>query len=278
MRIAITAESTIDLPKELLEKFDIKTIPFYVVLGDDEYKDGEIAPSKIYDFVKQSKMLPKTSAINENTYEEFFKNALEGYDAVIHFSVSSELSSACQNAKNVAGRMNKVYVVDTKMLSTGIAVLAIYARELADRGDDVESVFNTVLDAVSHVQISYVLDRIDYMYKGGRCSALKLLGANLLRIKPQLTLRDGKMVTNKKYIGKIDNVAISYTKNLLKEYPNPILDIAIITHSGMSNESVIDKMRELLVEKGFKNIYVTTAGATVCSHCGENCIGIVFRY
>lgn len=277
MKIAITAESTIDLPKELLDKFDIKTVPFHVLLGEDEYRDGEIAPSKIYDYVKASKVLPKTSAVNESAYQEFFDDVLKDNDAIIHFSLSSELSSACQNAKNVASRMSKVYVVDTKTLSTGIALLAIYARDLINQGYDVVSVFNKVLSAVPNVQVSFVLDRLDYMYKGGRCSALQLFGANLLRLKPQIDLNNGKMVAGKKYMGKIDSVAVSYVKNVLKNNPNPILDNVFITHSGMTNEVLINKIREMLLERGFKNVYVTTAGCTICSHCGDNCIGVLFR-
>ena len=184
MKIAITAESTIDLPEELLKRFDIQILPFTVILGDEEHLDGEIKPQDIYEYVAKTKALPKTAAINGETYKEFFEKLLKKYDAIVHFSLSSGISSACRNAQVVASEIDNVFVVDTKSLSTGIALLAIYARELADKGASAEEVFQKVSLRIKDVQTSFVISKLDYMYKGGRCSGVALFGANLLMVHP----------------------------------------------------------------------------------------------
>lgn len=275
MKIAITAESTIDLPQELLEKFDIHTIPFHVLLGDNEYKDGEVSPKDIFDYVKKTKNLPKTSAVNQYDYEEFFKSMLENYDAVVHFALSSEISSSCSNAKEAAKKFDNVYVVDSRSLSTGIALQAIYANKLALKGLSAEEVYKRACSRVGDVQAGFILDRLDYLYKGGRCSALQLFGANLLKLKPEIAVRNGKMGVEKKYRGKLDEVLKTYAKNLLEKHPDPELDEVFITYST-ADQQVVDDLTTLLKARGFKNVYTTTAGCTITSHCGENCLGVLF--
>ena len=275
MKIAITAESTIDLTKELLEKYDIHTIPFQVLLGDDEYRDGEIAPQQIFDYVKSTKVLPKTSAINEYTYNEFFESMLKSYDAVIHFALSSEISSACHNAQEAAKKLKNVYVVDSRSLSTGIALLAIYANKLAMQGLPAEEVYKKTQARVKDVQAGFIINRLDYLYKGGRCNALQLFGANLLKLKPEIALKDGKMVVEKKYRGKLDEVLKSYAKNLLERHPDPELDVVFITYTT-ADEQVVEDLTTFLKACGFKNVYITTAGCTITSHCGEYCLGVLF--
>ena len=164
MKIAITAESTVDLTKELLEKYDIKTLPFTVILGDNEYKDGEITSSDIFKFVEENKILPKTSAINEAQYSEFFEEVLKDYDAIVHFCLSGEISSACKNAKLAKESFNNVFVVDSRSLSTGIALLAIYARELAESGKSAEEIFELCENRTKDVQASFVVKKLDYLH------------------------------------------------------------------------------------------------------------------
>jgi len=275
MKIAVTAESTIDLPKELLEKYDIKTIPFSVILGDNEYKDGEITSHDIFDFVAKNGILPKTSAINAEQYKEFFEETLKDYDAIVHICLSSNISSACKNAQDAAKDMKNVYIVDSQSLSTGIALLAIYAREQADLGLGVEEVYAKTIERVPHVQASFVIKKLDYLHKGGRCSSLALFGANLLHIRPEIVLKNGSMMSNKKYLGKMEKVIQNYCKDVLKECPDPDLNTAFVTYTTASDE-MIAIAKNALMEKGFKNIYETTAGATITSHCGENTLGILF--
>ena len=275
MKIAITAESTIDLPNELLEKYDIKTLPFTVILGDNEYKDGEITSADIFKFVEENKILPKTSAINEAQYTEFFESVLKDYDAVVHFCLSSGISSACSNAKLAASNVKNTYVVDTKSLSTGIALLAIHGRELADSGKTAEEIFELCTERTKDVQASFVVKKLDYLHKGGRCSSIALLGANLLSIRPEIVLSDGKMISAKKYLGKMEKVIEKYCKDVLNDNPNPDKKYAFVTYTTATDE-MANIAKSALKEAGFETIYETTAGATITSHCGENTLGILF--
>ena len=275
MKIAITAESTIDLPKDLLEKYDIKTIPFTVILGDNEFKDGEITSSDIFKFVEENKVLPKTSAINEMQYTEFFESVLKEYDAVVHFCLSSQISSACNNAKLAKENFKNVYVVDTKSLSTGIALLAIYGRELAESGKSAEEIYNLCESRTKDVQASFVVKKLDYLHKGGRCSSVALLGANLLQIRPEIVVSDGKMGSAKKYMGKMEKVIEKYCKDVLIDNPNPDTKYGFVTYTTASEE-MVSIAKSALTQAGFETIYETQAGATITSHCGENTLGILF--
>lgn len=275
MKIVITAESTIDLPKELLDKYNIKTIPYMVLLGDKDYKDGEILPTEIFDFVDKNKILPKTSAINKQRYEEFFKSQLENYDAVIHFCLSGAITSSCQNAKDAAKELGNVYIIDSQSLSTGIALLAIYAKELVDRGLHAEEVYKKVCERIPSVQASFVLKKLEYLYKGGRCSALAYFGANLMQIRPQIILKDGKMGVHRKYRGNMDKVVALYCKDTLTEFNNPDLDVAFVTYTTATPE-MVKAAKDAVIARGFKTVYETRAGATISSHCGENTLGILY--
>lgn len=275
MKIAISAESTIDLTKELLDEFDIKTIAFSVMLGDKEGKDGDITREEIIDFVSKTKILPKTSALNQFQYTEFFEGLLKDYDAVIHFSLSSGLSSSCQNAINASKELKNVYVVDSQSLSTGIALLAIYGRKLANAGKSAKDIYNLCSERVNAVQASFELKRVDYLYKGGRCSALALLGANILKIRPQIIVKDGKMIAGKKYRGNFEHVVSNYCKDVLEQFDKPDLSVAFVTYTTASQEA-IDIAVKHLEDRGFENIYITRAGATITSHCGEDTMGILY--
>lgn len=275
MKIAITAESAIDLPKELLEKFDIQTVPFTILLGEETELDNEHIAEKIFAYVDKTKTLPKTSAVNDEQYKEFFDKVLENADAIIHFSLSSEFSSSCANAKRAAENYSNVKVIDSRSLSTGIALLAIYARKLTGERYGVDDIVKKVEERIPFVQASFVLKRLDYMYKGGRCSLLKLFGANLLKIRPQILVRNGKMGPNKKFRGTMDKCVMDYCIETLNEFPNPDLENVFITFSSASDE-IVEKVKALLRERGFKNIYPTHASGAISSHCGEDCLGILY--
>jgi len=275
MKIAISAESTIDMPKELLNQYDIHTVPFTVLLGDEAKLDGELPVSEIIEYVNKTKILPKTSAVNQAQFEEHFSNLLKDYDAIVHFSLSSCISSACENAKAVAKNMKNVYVVDTKSLSSGIGLLAIYASKLAKKGVDPKEIAERCEKRVPHVQASFVLARLDYLYKGGRCSALQLFGSNLLKLRVQILLKDGQMKPAGKYRGNMDNCIRNYVNDTLKTFDNPDLSEVFITSTTATPEQN-EMVREILADHGFKHIMATNAGATITSHCGENTLGILF--
>ena len=275
MKIVITAESTVDLTNELKEKFNIKTVPFTVLLGDETHKDGEIDISLIFDYVKKNKILPKTSAVNEYQFTEFFGGLKKEYDAIIHFSLSSEMSSAYSNAKKVAETMENVYVVDSRTLSTGIALLAIKASKLASEGKSPEEIVKTIEELIPKTHASFVIDRLDYLYKGGRCNALQLLGANLLKLKPFINVEGGKMGVFKKYRGKWTETLKKYFDDLMEMHSGFDKDEVFITYTTAPQE-IVDELSERLKKEGFKNINVTRAGCTVTSHCGENTLGVLF--
>lgn len=276
MKIALSAESTLDLSKELLQKYDINVLPFTVLLGENEYKDGEITGPDIFDYVDKNKVLPRTCAINEYQYRDYFRSFLEnGYDAVIHISLSSGISSSYDNAEKASHKFDNVYVVDSASLSTGIALEVIYARKLIDKGLAPQEIVDKVKARVPYVQASFVIQTLDYLYKGGRCSGLARLGAALLRIKPQIIVSEGKMAPAKKYFGRKSQVIESYCKDTLEQFANPDLSIAFVTHTYATPEMVAVAI-EALKNRGFKTIYETHAGATITSHCGPQTLGILF--
>lgn len=275
MKIAISTESTCDLTQEQIDSNDIKIIPYTVILGDEMVTDNADVPAKIFKFVEETKTLPKTSAINEASYKEYFEELLKTYDAIVHISLSSGLSSSCAHAISTAESLKNVYVIDSKSLSTGIGLLALYAKKLADAGEDAESIYNKVLARVENVQASFVVEKLDYLYKGGRCSALSLFGANLLKIRPQLVLKEGFIKPAKKYRGKMEKVVADYCKDTLAEFNNPDKTIGFVTYTTATPE-MIDAAKKALQDAGFETIVETVAGGTITSHCGEHVLGILY--
>ena len=275
MKICISAESTIDLPKNLLDEFEIKTVPFTILLGTETGLDGVITPNEIFDYVDRTGVLPKTSAVNSNQFEEHFNKLLKEYDEIIHFSLSSELSSACQNAHIAAEGNPHIHIVDTRSLSTGIALLAINASKLVKEGKNVEEILKNTEERIKNDQTSFVLATVDYLYKGGRCSGLAKLGAQLFRIRPQIIMAEGKMSPGKKYMGKQNSCVENYVKDTLEQFNNPDLDLVFVTHSSATPE-MVEIAKKALKERGFRRIEETLAGATISSHCGPKCLGILY--
>lgn len=275
MKIAITAESTIDMPKELLEKYGITTIPYTILLGEDVELDGDAIADKIFDYVAKTKILPKTSAINDVQYKEFFDETLKSCDAIVHLSLSSGLSSSYSNARRVSEDYDNVRVIDSQSLSTGIALLALYASSLAKKGCDLDEIVRLVEQRVPFVQASFILKRLDYLFKGGRCSRLQLFGANILKLRLQILVNGGKMEPANKFRGNLDKCIMEYVDTTLATFDNPDLENVFITYSSASDE-VVEKIKEVLKAKGFKNIFATRASGTITSHCGEDCLGILY--
>lgn len=275
MKIAISTESTLDLPKELQKEYDISVIPFTVILGDKSGLDGDITPTEIFEYVDKTGILPKTAAVNEFQFDKHFTKLLRNHDAVIHISLSSGISSACQNAIAAASIMKNVYAIDSESLSTGIALLAIYARKLANEGLKPEEIVEKVKARIPYVQASFVINSLNYLYKGGRCSGLARLSAALFRIKPQIIVANGKMTPQKKYSGKNEKCVDNYCRDTLEEFNNPDLSIAFVTHSHATPE-MVKIAKEHLKKRGFKTIYETVAQATITSHCGPKTLGILY--
>ena len=276
MKIAISVESTVDLSKELIKQYQLEMIPFTVLLGETAYLDGDINSQDIFDFVAKEKVLPRTSAINDFQYREYFEGLFaKGYEAIIHISLSSEISSSYSHAEAISHKFNNVYIIDSRSLSTGIALQAIYAAKLRDKGLDPKEIVEKVKARTPFVQASFVIQTLEYLHKGGRCSGLLRFGATILRIKPQIIVSDGKMAPAKKYIGRKSQVVAQYCKDTLEQFANPDLSVAFVTHTLATPEMVAVAI-DALKERGFKTIYETTAGATITSHCGPQTLGILF--
>lgn len=276
MKIAVSVESTNDLTKETLLEQDIKVIPYQVSLGDECFKDGEKTVEEMFAYVEEYNKLPKTTALNEFEYTEFFEGMLKDYDAVVHICLSSGLSSSCSNAMRAGSNLKNVYVIDSLSLSTGIGLLALYARELANQGLPAEEVAKKVESRVSSLQVSFVVERLDYLYKGGRCNSLQLLGANILRIRPRIVVnKEGKMLSDKKYRGKMEMVVTKYCQDTLAEFNTPDLSKVYVTYTT-ATEEMVNAAVNACKEAGFENIYTSRAGGTIASHCGANTLGILY--
>ena len=275
MKIAVSVESTNDLTKELLKEYDISVIPFQITLGDKTFYDGEMSTEDLFKSVNKNGVLPKTNAINEYEYSEYFKKLKEKYDAVIHICLSSGITSTTTNARAAAKNVGGVYIVDSLTLSTGIGLLAIYARKLAEKGIEPTEIARIVQERTGALQVSFVVERMDYLYKGGRCNGFQLLGANLLKIRPRIVLKNGKMLSDKKYRGDMNAVIAKYSKEIFTEFNTPDTDMVFVTYTSATPE-MHDAAINACKERGFKNIYQTFAGGTVASHCGEHTLGIIY--
>lgn len=277
MKIKITADSTIDLSKELLEKFGIETIAFSINVGEETYLDGiNLQASEIYDLVDKTGELPKTSAINEESYNELFKKYTDQGYGVIHFNLSSKISLTHSNAKRAAENFDNVYVIDSLSLSTGTALLALYACELRDQNVGIKEIVEKVTARIDKVQASFIINKLTYLHKGGRCSSLQLLGANLLKIKPCIEVKDGKMGMARKYRGNMEKIADTYVRETLETFSKPDLTRVFVTHTDCEPE-IIEAVKVAVKKYGnFKEILETKAGCTITSHCGKNTIGVLY--
>lgn len=277
MNYKITCESSADLNVDMYKKLKVGVIPFKINLGDKDYSDGiDVTNTQLFEFFEKTKQLPKTSAINEFDYEEFFKEQLKDCDGLIHFCISSQISSTYNNALNASKKFKNVHIIDSMSLSSGIGLQVMYATKLRDKGVDIEEAVALINSRREHVQISFVVDKLNYLYKGGRCSALSLLGANLLAIKPSILVKNGKMVVGKKYMGKMHKILGQYILDTLEQFSNPDKSMCFITYSSATDE-MLKVSKETLEKTGmFKKIIETTAGSTVTTHCGPNTLGIIY--
>lgn len=278
MKIIVTTDSTSDISKEFQKKYEISVMPLIVNLREEEFLDGESITNKdIFEFVEKQNVLPKTAARSPEQYKEFFENAIKkfGADRVIHISLSNEISSSYQNAKIASMDDERIAVIDSRSLSSGSGLLALSAVDKINEGKTFEETVKLILEEVEKVQASFILNDLKYLYKGGRCSALSVFGANILRIKPKIKLSEGKMGVDKKYMGKLDMVIDRYVDDLLNDNPNPVKKRVYVTYTTSTDE-INKSIKEKLEAKGFEEIIFNDAGSTIASHCGKNCLGVLF--
>ena len=277
LKIKLTSDSTCDLPQEFIEKHDIAICPIAILLGLDEYHDTvDIDSHKVLDYVKETGTLPKTAATSIDGYKEFFaKYTSEGY-TVIHFNISSKSSSCNNNATVAAQDMENVYVIDSYSLSTGQGIQILRAAKLIEEGKTAQEVVDIINADKEKVQVSFVVDKLDFLAKGGRCNAAKALAASVLKIHPSIVMEDGTLTQGKKYMGNLARGCTQYVRDLATEYKNYDDSICFITHSP-SDQAIVDVVTEKVKEYfKFEQIVDATAGSTVTSHCGPNTIGVIF--
>ncbi len=275
--IIITSDSTSDLGPALLERYGIETLPLGVTLGSECYKDGmDITPDDIYAHHDKTGELPKTTATNVGECEEFFKKFVDMGKTVIHFTISSEMSSTYNNACLAAEEFENVFVIDSRNLSTGGGLLVLAAEDMVAQGMKAEEIVEKIKELTDYVDASFVINSLEYLYKGGRCSALSMMGANLLKLKPCIEVKNGKMGVAKKYRGKYSEVLLEYVKDRLANGDDIVKDRVFITHAGV-DESTVNEVLELVKKTlDFKEVFVTRAGCTVSSHCGADTLGVLF--
>lgn len=275
--IIITCDSTADLPLELREKYNIGVIPLGVTLGATTYLDGvNITPDEIYAHHDKTGELPKTTAANVGDFIDFFTPYAEAGKTVIHFPISSEMSSTYNNALLAAAEFENIHIVDSKNLSTGIGLVVVAAAEMAQSGMTADAIVEKAEELVKCSDASFVIDNLEYLHKGGRCSAVAMLGANLLKLKPCIDVTNGKMDVSKKYRGKYGEVLKQYVSERLADL-SAIDDSRIfVTHAGCADEVVNAVVEQVKAYGYFKEVIPCRAGCTVSSHCGADTLGILY--
>jgi DegV family protein with EDD domain len=269
------------LSEQLIKDNDISIFSLAVILGEKSYLDGiDIVPQDIFDYVAKNDILPKTAAGSSEDYQKFFEKNIQGYDALIHFNISAKASSSYSAAEIAAQSFDgKVYVVDSKALSTGQGLLVLKACDLVKQGMDAKDVVNTVNTLRPFVNTSFVPDVLDYLHKGGRCSLAAVIGAKVLKLHPMIAEnKDGQLISKRKYKGSMERCIKSYIEELKEEYPSYDKTRCFITHSSAEKE-LVDLAKKLVAENfDFDEVIETTAGSIVTSHCGKGTLGVLFIY
>ena len=278
--IKIISDSTCDLTKELIEKYDIAVLPLHVVLGEQDMLDGvTTTPDDIYKWADENKTTPKTSAPSIEDAIDILKPYVDNGDEVIYFSISKEMSTSI-NVINLAvdelEATDKVFVIDSANLSTGVGHLVLEAATMAKEGMAAKDIVDKIEELKPRVRASFVVDTLTYLHRGGRCSSVAALAGGVLKLHPKIVVEDGKMSATKKYRGKMDSVILSYAKDMEEDYKNAKTDRVFITHSGCDDkiiESVHSYLKELNI---FKEIIITRAGGVISSHCGYGTVGVLY--
>ena len=277
MNIKIISDSTCDLSPELIRQHDIAIIPLIVMKNDQEYRDGvTITPAEIFAHVAAGGSLCSTAALSVGIYQEEFEKYADQYDGIIHINIGSGFSSSYQNACLAAEEFDNVRVIDSQNLSTGQGLVVLKACELAKNATDLDALADTLREFTTHVEASFLVDKLDYLVKGGRCSSAAALGANLLNLKPCIEVRDGKMTVVKKYRGNYGKCLANYVKDRLANREDLDNGILFVTKTVVSNECYSAVMEAVNTYGKFRHVYETNAGCTVSCHCGPGTLGVLF--
>ena len=277
MNIKIISDSTCDLSKELLEANSIDLVPLTVIKNDEQFKDGvSITPDVIFAHVANGGSLCTTSANSVGEYQEVFEKYAPAYDGVIHINIGSGFSSCYQNACLAAEDFPNVRVIDSMNLSTGQGLVVLEACRLAKESTDLDALADAIRAYTERVEASFLLSRLEYMVKGGRCSSAAALGANLLNLKPCIEVKNGKMSVVKKYRGNFEKCLPMYVKERLADREDVDRGTLFVTKTPVDDAAYAATMKAVEQYANFKTVYETNAGCTVSCHCGPGTLGVLF--
>ena len=283
-KIILSADTPCDIGDVLKERYQVSLYPLHIILDEKQYTDGlDITSAQLYEAWWKHKLLPRTAAINPEEYQSYFAAFLDqGYE-VIHVSLGSGLSSSNPNAQLAADALKSkgnVYVIDSCSLSTGFGLLVCEAGERIKAGLPAEQIVEEVTALSQDTRASFILDTLEFMRAGGRCSSITQIGAALMNLKPTIIVRNdrqGSMVVGKKYMGKLAPSLMKYVDDQLKDRTDLVLDRVFVTHSGMDDPAIIDKVVARIKElQPFREVFVTQASCTISCHCGPNTLGVLF--
>lgn len=279
-KIILSADSTCDLSPELKERYEVNYYPFHVILDGQDYLDNEtITPEKIYQIYYEKKILPKTAAINMYEYMNYFEKWVNEGHEVIHICLGDSLSSAYQNCVLAAKELGHVHVINSGNLSTGMGLMVIEAGKMIKEGMETEAIVKALNQLRPKCHASFILDNLEFMKAGGRCSSAVAISANLLNIRPciEVNNENGSLQVGKKYRGSLESTLKKYVKDKITQTQNIRKDILFITHSGIEQkyiELVENEVRSLI---DIDEIFITRASCSISSHCGPNTLGILFK-
>lgn len=279
MNVKIVADSTCDLSADLIEKYDITIIPLCIVMGENSYFDGiETTPEEIYKWADANKTTPKTAAVAIDNAASLLKPFMDEDREIVFFGISSQMSTTCNVVRLIGEEAgyDKLHVIDSQSLSTGIGLQVLYAARLSMAGESAASIVEKAEKRRSAVSASFVIDTLTYLSRGGRCNSVTALLANTLKLKPEIVVKDGAMIVAKKYRGQLGSVLLKYTKDQEDALLAADKNCVFITHSGCSDDIVAPIKEYLESLSHFENIYVTRAGGVVSSHCGPGTLGVLY--
>lgn len=277
MKIKILSDSTCDLSQDLLEKHNIGIIPLSVIKNGEDFKDGiTIIPSDVFDHVAAGGDLCSTSAVSIGEYTDVFEQYIKDYDGIIHINIGSSFSTCYQSACLAAEEFDNIRIIDTNNLSTGQGLVVLKACELSASCDSLDAIADELRAYVKKVESSFLVDKLDYLVKGGRCSSAAALGANLLNLKPCIEVKDGKMSVGKKYRGNYAKCLANYIKERLDGREDIDRSTLFITKTIVSDDCYAAVLEAVKTYGGFEHVYETNAGCTISCHCGPGTLGILF--
>lgn len=272
----VLSDSTCDLSDEMIKARGIAISPMTVVLDDKKYLDGvDVKPDDIYKYYEKSGKLAKTTATNIAEHEEFIREHVPEDCEAVYFHISSEISTTFNNARIAAESMDNVYIIDSRNLSTGIGLLVLHACDMPDEGKSAKEIYDEINSLVNNVDASFIVDTLEYLHKGGRCSSIAALGANLLKLRPMIQVKDGKMTVAKKYRGKMNEVLKQYVREKLGNDNKFIGKRLFLTHSGNCDEIAVELQSIVKEVYPDKKVLITRAGCTISCHCGPGTLGIL---